>query len=295
MQPKFRDFRNIKLNASTPIKKGILVLEYERLNEYGYNHNLKELVINKELIQKILQLRKIKKTTINTTCDIKIRFNQIAQAQKFLNKYFKLHQVNTDINTKKHPFDINISFNNEEPIFGTINTRKITQHNKITNAIYSIELSQHITNLTGAIYTHEIVHSQLITQFGIIKELYNHEVLPIFIELLYILEYNNKNNKLFELHDYVRLRNLTTYFQNIVISKLLPMKINYDLIDYNMFIVSTITAYKLFNLYVDGSLNQKKYIIQNIQSIFDGHRQLEDFLTELNIQFNNNTKRKALF
>lgn len=294
MRKNFRDFNNIKLNTSLPINERLLFLENERLLEYDYNPELKELEITKELIQKIIQLRKIKKPKINTTSNIKIRFKQINLAQQFLNKYFKLHQVNTGINIKKHPFDVNISFDNITPFFGTVRTGKITKNNKSTTIIYDIELSSNITNLTGAIYSHEITHSQLITQPGSIKELYNHEVLPIFIELLYILEYNSKTNNLFKLHDYVRLKSLVKQFKNIVVSKILPIKINYDLIDYNIFVTSTITAYKLFNLYVNGTLKQKEYIIQNIQNIFDGNMQLEEFLNELNINFDNKVKRKVI-
>lgn len=294
MQSTIRDFSNINLTTNKPIKEKILLLEQERLREFGYNTKLKELVITKELIHKIIQLGKIRKPKIKTTSNMTIRFKQIARAQKFLNKYFKLHSVYTDINTMTHPFNVTISFNSEQPFFGTVNTGIINKHNKNANIIYAIELSKNITNLTGAIYTHEIVHSQLMTQFGSIKELYNHEVLPIFIELLYILEYNNKNNNLFELHDYIRLKALTTYFQNILLSKILPMKTNYDLIDHTMFTISTITAYKLFNLYVNGSIKQREYIINNIQSIFDGNYQLDDFLKELHINFDYKTKRKVL-
>lgn len=62
MQKDFRDFNNIKLNTSLPINERLLFLENERLLEYNYNPELKELEITKELIQKIIQLRKIKKT-----------------------------------------------------------------------------------------------------------------------------------------------------------------------------------------------------------------------------------------
>ena len=294
MQVYFRDFNDINLSTNLPIKEKILSLEYERLQEYNYNTELKELVITKELIQKMIQLRKIKKSPINTTTNIKVRFKQIDLAQQFLNKYFKLHQVNTDINIKRHPFDVNISFNDIAPFYGTIRTGQITKDNKSTTIIYDIELSKNITNLTGAIYSHEITHLQLITQLGSIKEIYNQEVLPIFIELLYILEYNSKSNNLFELHDYVRLKSLITHFKNIITSKILPIKVNYDLIDYNIFVISTITAYKLYDLYVNGSSKQREYIIQNIQYIFDGNRQLEEFLKELNINFDNKTKRKVI-
>lgn len=111
---------------------------------------------------------------------------------------------------------------------------------------------------------------------------------------MYILEYNSKTNNLFELHDYVRLKSLVKQFKNIIVSKILPIKINYDLIDYNIFVTSTITAYKLFDLYANGTLKQKKYIIQNIQNIFDGNMQLEEFLNELNINFDNKVKRKVI-
>ena len=52
----------------------------------------------------------------------------------------------------------------------------------------SIELSNRTSEVSGVCYVHEVVHTQLESLKGIVRDYYNSEVLSIFMELLYAYE-----------------------------------------------------------------------------------------------------------
>ena len=49
----------------------------------------------------------------------------------------------------------------------------------------SIDLGHKTNEMTGVCYVHEIVHTEVESLKGIVREYYNSEVLSIFTELLY--------------------------------------------------------------------------------------------------------------
>ncbi len=124
--------------------------------------------------------------------------------------------------------------------------------------------------------THEVTHTQLESNKGIIRDFYNGEVLSIFNELLhaYSTDYD------------LFLRSLTCRITNIRIECLRasnPSTDSFNKATSFKYIYSTLKAIELLELYVNGNSGIKKDIISSIQSNFDGDSLVEDTLGKYDI------------
>lgn len=119
---------------------------------------------------------------------------------------------------------------------------------------------------------HELVHSQLLY-----RDLVYDEVLPIFFELLY------KNNKkrllqkmkqllimLVETQQYDTISNAVSTFSIEVKSDLIRL--------YQKYIIGTIYAIGLYDIYQNGNILEKEKMMREIQAVFDSKQTVEDFL-----------------
>lgn len=137
--------------------------------------------------------------------------------------------------------------------------------------------------------THEITHTQLDSNKGIIRDFYNGEVLSIFNELLHAY---NISYDLF-------LSNLTFKLKNIALECLKIYTLSVDDFDKATsfkYIYSTMKAIQLLELYINGNSGIKKEINSSIQSNFDGDSLVEDTLRKYDINLRsasrvNNVKR----
>ena len=199
----------------------------------------------------------------------------VSKSKIFLTDFFTLHDV---LYLKKYklkkgsPFNIKKILVDDEPLTGYLQKQTIVNNrNQYDNMFLSIELSDKITSFTSLIYTHEIVHTQLESLTGSIKNLFNTEVLPIFIELIYAYStdmYLYKAilaNRISDISKYANAINSSTNF-------------NQDMFESSTFYISIITALKLLNIYIQGSSKIKKEILSNIQKVFDGNKSIEDSL-----------------
>ena len=132
----------------------------------------------------------------------------------------------------------------------------------------------------AASFSHVITHSQLDSNKGIINDFYNGEVIPIFVELLHA----------YEIADYVFCGTLLNKVQDMLIDFFNIMnfdtKSDVDLYNKNMnmrYIISTMKAINLFELYIRSSDSVRKEMISSIQANFDGKLLVEDTLKRFDI------------
>ncbi len=233
--------------------------------------------------------------------------------REFLDKYFTLHnlwQVDHDAIKRRigkgtitisdllaaekeceryiHPFSLKVVYSNKYDIFqGELKARTYTKElGDITRAqpsFIKIDLCSKATIVTPPVYVHELTHSQLQSNLGSVRYYKNIELLPYFLELVcahdmgehdYILKILEK----FLSNEIVKYRNEITNHENGTYRMTRE-----QLVETGKYLSSTISALNLFIMYYNGSPSTKKYILQEIQKIFDGLQDLEEFTKRLYI------------
>ena len=194
------------------------------------------------------------------------------------------------------PFELPVRFVNEPYYYGNVSlctnisdNPEFLKHMKIF--FKSIELGHKTNDMTGVCYVHEIVHTQLESIKGIVKDYYNSELLSIFIELVYAYEKgvvllretlkNRINMFLTEFHslyNFISSKDITEdgLWHNVIACK---------------YIVSTVKAFHLFCNYYIGDEIEKNNILWEIQSVFSGRKSLEDVLDILGITYQNSLEQ----
>ena len=192
------------------------------------------------------------------------------------------------------PFDLPISFENKSQYYANliVETPFVDDdYIKLFNVYFSeIRLNNLCNRLLIPIYIHEIIHTQLESNKGIVEKVYNREVLPIFIELLY--SFDNRID--YKTILYERLNSLLFDF-NIVCKT----NFNNDNKDFNYmistsYLVSTIKTLKLLDIYIHSSSKIKKELLLNIQKIFDGINSLEYYLSKYDITYESSKDTNVL-
>lgn len=234
---------------------------------------------------------------------------ELQKAKKFLNSRFVMHNVHylsdkdllkldgidikdiTDLINLYNRlgkniscFKIPISYVDNSPFYGTVSQhlnicgyKEFLQNMKLY--IKRIKLSKQITNVTGMCYVHELIHTQLCRERGMIRDFKNVEVLSIFMELVYCLEGSFDEKDLIYLIkrriDYFILefyKLFQYYFEND--GKIRKI----DALLSSKYVESIAIALQMFIIYIDISLLEKKVILESIQKVFDGDICLEDML-----------------
>lgn len=202
------------------------------------------------------------------------------------------------VGIKVDPFEIPIRYVNEPYYYGNVSllTNLSDDEEFLKNMklfFKSIDLGHKTNEMTGVCYVHEIVHTQVESLKGIVREYYNSEVLSIFTELLYASSRspelfketlkNRINMFLIEFHSlYNYLTNKeNTYdkWHNIVSCK---------------YIVSTLKAFKMYDMYVRENEFGKSNILWLVQKVFSGIKSLEDILDELGITYENSLEAEHI-
>lgn len=162
---------------------------------------------------------------------------------------------------------------------------------KIAPIIYErICLGKIPTNSTGGIISHEITHSQIDNHKNITKSFYNHEVIPIFLQLVHNLEKKEDGidleiDKIFrtiEISDLIT--ELNAYYQNK------QAKITDNLLNATKYLESTLKAFRLFETYINSNIRIKNDILDTIQKIFNGEKTVEYLLEKYHITLKSSVK-----
>jgi hypothetical protein len=190
------------------------------------------------------------------------------------------------------PFELPVRFVAEPYYYGNVSLctnlsddPEFLKHMKLF--FKSIELGNKPNDMTGVCYVHEIIHTQLESVKGIVKDYYNSELLSIFMELVYAYEggvvllrealKNRINMFLTEFHS------LYNYLANLEVTE--------DGLWHNViackYIVSTLKAFNLYDMYSKENEFGKSNIIWSVQKVFSGIITLENMLNELGITYQN--------
>lgn len=192
---------------------------------------------------------------------------------------------------RTHPFDIPLSYEYDDNYCAItelhIPTCDKEEFLKQMNIYFNrIILSRKITSILGISYTHELTHTQLLGNRGIIKDFYNMELLPIFMELLYAYK-TDSSFKLFKTLLAERINYLLEIFDRIYKYYEGSKQTKMDAMFCSKYLTSILMALKLFNKYIYGSNELKKEIMGWIQQVFDGLMCLEDMLAHFEISYEN--------
>ena len=196
----------------------------------------------------------------------------------------KIHNISRHI----HPFNLPVRFTSSSLVECMV-VENVTYINveeflkKMKLSFKEIILPPTINELTESSYVHEITHTQLAHQRGIIRNYYNSEIPSIFMELLNVHE-SPKQDTLLPLQDAIRMTELYDLLYRLEsVHKKIQEEPYDDLIDATKYTESIIKAYGLFVEYYYGTPSLKKYILTCIQNMLDGNLELEEPLDEFEI------------
>lgn len=301
---------------------------YSFIYTHDYNPNVPIIMPNKELLLAEKTLLELVPESLSLKCDTisKLKCNQ--KTKKFFKSRFKLHKVLVGDSKKIYkklnnkyfesfaevleayeatcalvsPFKIPVIYKNENyahiveesyPI--PPNIELVQEELKESKVIFnSIILKDRITKLSPGDYIHEITHSQLNSVKGAIKNYYDSELLSIFLENLYYLEECEENTFIINTLDRISSILKEILYVKAYNKNEISKDQKYDFFETCKYLVSTIKAYHLLEIYRSNDLVGKKYIISKIQEIFDGKYTLDEFLKEFNITYYNSLEPETL-
>ena len=151
-----------------------------------------------------------------------------------------------------------------------------------------IELPKKVTELSIPSYVHEITHALIESHKGLTHEFYNSEVLPIFNELLYAYLHNNDMLKVLisnRLNSIYNSFNSIYEYNNNEGHNAIENKV-YTEFDYHVdikYLLSTLKAFCLLASLTDEEFISSSYIIHQAARVFEGHRSVEEFLSDVGI------------
>lgn len=272
---------------------------------FGYETG-NEIIIYDNFLKDVERIVGSKSININFGKPILTKNGIIKKAKRFLDNNFDLH----DINYITSNISANISLvkemgllSDEEIIEQLKKETKIIspyqipikyswkteiKKKRFTDLIlfYYIFLEKYMNQMTVPAYIHEIIHSQLLSQKGSIKNYLNRELLSIFLEQVSSIDNNDllKNIKLLRCEELLECIN-TLKAPNISLDKKLEASV---------YIESIIKTQNLFEKYIHFGTQGKEKLLQYIQNIFDGKETVEDLLTRYNITFENSKDTKII-
>jgi hypothetical protein len=187
---------------------------------HGHSTDVTLLELSDKLINYAVMLAKNEDYEKSEFKPISIRPKLVLREPKiFLRKNFVLHKVSyadeAVIKLKPHgkkvksekelvklynglgtiidPLEIPVKFVDEPYYYGNLSLLtslnddpEFLKHMRLF--FKSIELGKNTNEMTGVCYVHEIVHTQLESLKGIVRDYYNSEILSIFVELLYAVD-----------------------------------------------------------------------------------------------------------
>lgn len=223
------------------------------------------------------------------------------ESEEFMKSHFRLHNIYYTKDNQASsfklidPYQLPIEENNEENNC-VESTTIIKDDENLKNYYKRIKIKKDITEFTPKTITHEITHTQL--DNDILKYYNNHEFLPILLEIIHEIEKSSLNKK--QLRTVLRrtaylikeIDSLGTLLRNK--AYLASISENYsnetiesDIIEYSVYIESTLKALNLSEIYKKANENIRKEIRNYIQNVIDANRSVEDFLDFYEITFRN--------
>lgn len=229
-------------------------------------------------LNKLLKMHKVyhmdKKRLYSFLHGLDLNENKL-EVDDLLEIYDKINSFSSYVD----PYDLKVHFCKKEGLiegelissfFDTVRDGEI-----VTDISFDkINMSSICTIVTPCVYAHELTHTQLQSQRGIVKYYENLECLSYFVQLVVGLEISDEEDVLKMMEKFIKvelIRLITGIEQNMA-------KDDDDLYDTGKYLNSTIKALKLFILYYNGSQFMRLDMLKRVQKIFDGDMYLEDML-----------------
>jgi len=133
--------------------------------------------------------------------------------------------------------------------------------------------------INSVIYSHELTHTELNDAGSGIKKYINKETIPIFIEQLFA---DKIDQRTLELCRNNRFATVAAGIEEMRTNKKLSFKSRIDLETY---LISTIQATNLANIYFESNKKIKKEMIKYINKLFTGELKTEDMLEHFDSSF----------
>ena len=270
---------------------------YAKFNAAGYQTGDEITPVDKFLIHYALDNSNVDLIMDNHYWKFKEK-KLIKLTNSFFDSYFKLHDVkffDEEIAAKIRIHDVfdlltpekNNEFKKYSKMINPLNL-PIKESNIagvggifLDNEYYntSVDLKDLNNKLVIPSYAHEITHTQLINNKGSVINYKNHEVLPIFIELLA----SSKVDDGILLSDSMKKRLTDVLLCIVVLSD--HKKGPDELLKASAYLESALNAVNLYDLYCNLNDLRKKEIIDGIQLVFDGDKTVEDVLNRFYIDY----------
>ena len=215
--------------------------------------------------------------------------------KKFFRECFRLNYVpvyRDDLLFLGSPFSIKL-----KPVHGD-NIGKLAFNKTTKKACEYIYLSEDFIKRSIGIYAHEITHTQLEFDPSHYYNNYFHkEVLSIFMEKLIMYEINTDYYNDIKSMRLMMFKNMLNRYSSSVWNRTSDSIITDDkLLEYDarIYIISTFIANNLFYIYMNGSLETKGKMLNEIQNIFDGKKTVEEFMSDFNVTYENSKQLKYI-
>ena len=295
------------------------MLDYEYKHKVlGYKDGSKPIELNDKLMRIGEYLEDIFNNDISIRYDLEFKKDIKSEAKKFFkNNLITFHKIllekpneiekvledfnNRDIKTYDEMYErimdatklssaynIPIKYRDvDDYMYGSLFWRLYSLNNedflKIMNPIFnSVELSIYKTKLSYLAYIHELVHSQVDSVKYNIENYYNGEVASIFFER--VAAYQKEDSTLLKLCTLERYQSLLGSMCSLIETD----DIEKNIIS-STYIVSTLKAEKLFDIYLESNTITRSVIMNKMQLLMDGKTTLESILKEMNINFENSS------
>ena len=295
------------------------MLDYECKHKVlGYKENSRPIELNDKLMRIGEYLEDIFNNDISIRYDLEFKKDIKSEAKKFFkNNLITFHKIllekpneiekvledfnNRDIKTYDEMYErimdatklssaynIPIRYRDaDDYMYGSLLWRLYSLNNedflKIMNPIFNrVELSIYKTKLSYLAYVHELVHSQVDSVKYNIENYYNGEVASIFFER--VAAYQKGDSTLLKLCTLERYQSLLGSMCSLIETD----DIEKNIIS-STYIVSTLKAEKLFDIYLESNSITRSVIMNKMQLLMDGKITLESILKEMDINFENSS------
>ena len=213
-----------------------------------------------------------------------VNSNRVKNYEELLSRIY-------DASKEETPYNIPIVYDEElDSDFGFLNWELYAFDNeeflrKLKPIYKNIEISPYKTKYSSIAYIHELVHTQVDTVKKSINKYYNGEVASIFFEMVAAMQ-KDKSGKLLRDAMLVRYAELLSNIQLLKMNKNKKKRFE-DCITYSMYIVSSLKANKLFDIYLESNSITRSVIMNKMQLVFNGKITLESVLYDLDINMKN--------
>lgn len=283
----------------------------EYLLIHGHDLDISFVGVDESMVDYMVQLAEIDYGSVQEKFPRIRRKEVLRQGKEFYDTYFRVHDVYyatermvkricrydiqglddliekfNGVGKKMSPYKLPVAFKEKSEIYGYLRMLFVDVDSeeflrRMRPYFSGIKLTRRPTIVTPSSYVHELGHLQVESNKGSIRDYNNSELLPIFLEFLFLL--NNK--ELFNNNLRKRFNFLLEEFDTMIKYYYEPEEgiTKYQMFLTSKYVVSLLKAFKLLELYISSDRGVKKEILKYIQNVFDKERTLEEMLEKLDV------------